>query len=284
MTSRSQIIERAKPLLGTIVALRVSGLAAARAHTAIDAGFDAVRRVQEAMSFHEGTSDVSRLNRDAHLGPVQVSAATYAVIAHTQALSALSEGAFDITVAPHLVTRGHLPCPAHAPDPDGAAIWSDIELLPENHIHFLRPLWIDLGGIAKGYAVDRAMEALAAHGALQACVNAGGDLRVAGPDSEHVRLAAEDCDDAVAAVFELKDGSLASSQCRMSGPHIDPRSRDREHRRFVSVAAPRCIDADALTKVVMMQGANCAPVLEAFGASAAIYDSAHGWRVIRGRA
>lgn len=288
MTSCSPItdpaIKRARPLLGTTVSLRVQGLTPSRAHTAIDAGFAAVRDVQDAMSFHDGDSEVSRLNRDACKAPVQVSDATYAVIAHAQAISALTEGAFDITVAPLLVARGHLPCPAHAPDPDGRAIWRDIELLPENHIRFRRPLWIDLGGIAKGYAVDRAMAVLRGYGPLQACVNAGGDLRVSGPGPECVRLAATDCDDEIVPIFELKDGSLASSESRMAGPHIDPRRRAREQRQFVTVAAPLCMDADALTKVVMARGACSARMLAAFGASAAIYDTIHGWREIRGHA
>lgn len=284
MTLSSPGIERVRPLLGTVVSLRVHGLAPMRAHAAIDAGFDAVQALHNAMSFHEGDSEVSRLNRDAYRMPVTVSDATYAVIAHAQAISALTEGAFDITVAPLLVARGLLPCPAHAPDPDGCAIWRDIELLPENRIRFRRPLWIDLGGIAKGYAVDRAMAVLRGYGPLQACVNAGGDLRVAGPEAERVRLAAEDCCDEIVPMFELKDGSLASSESRAAGPHIDPRRRAREHRQFVSVAAPLCMDADALTKVVMARGACSARMLAAFGARAAIHDTAHGWREVGGHA
>ena len=284
MMSSSRGIERVKPLLGTIVSLRVHGLAPMRAHAAIDAGFDAVAAIHGAMSFHAGDSDVSRLNRDAHRAPVTVSDATYAVIAHSLALSALTQGAFDITVAPMLVARGHLPCPAHAPAPDGCAIWRDIELLPDNRIRFRRPLWIDLGGIAKGYAVDQAMAALRAFAPLQACVNAGGDLRIAGPDPERVRLAAEDCSDEFVPVIDLQDGSLASSASADCGPHIDPRRRERAWRQFVSVAAPRCMDADALTKVVMARGACSARALAAFGASAVIHDTAHGWREIKGHA
>lgn len=277
-------IERVRPLLGTTVSLRVHGLAPMRAHAAIDAGFDAVAEVHAAMSFHDGDSEVSRLNRDAHKAPVSVSDATYAVIAHALAMSALTEGAFDITVAPILVARGHLPCPAHAPDPDGAAIWRDIELLPDNRIRFRRPLWIDLGGIAKGYAVDQAMAALKSHRPVQASVNAGGDLRIAGPDTERVRLAAEDCSDEIVPVIELKDGSLASSLGADRGPHIDPRRRDRVSRQFVSVAAPHCMDADALTKVVMARGTCSARALAAFGASAVVHDTTDGWREIKGHA
>lgn len=288
MTSFSPItdpgIERAKPLLGTTVAVRVHGLVPPRAQTAIDAAFDVVRAVHEAMSFHETDSEVSRLNREAHRGAVTVSEATHAVIGHALAISALTDGAFDITVAPALVARGHLPCPAHAPRPDGAAIWRDIELLADNRIRFRRPLWIDLGGIAKGYAVDCAMETLQRFAPLQACVNAGGDLRIAGPHTERVRLDADRGDDDTVPVIELAEGSLASSMGAPRGRHIDPRRRGATTRQFVSVVAPRCLDADALTKVVMARGARSARCLAAFEARAVVHDAAFGWREIEGHA
>jgi thiamine biosynthesis lipoprotein len=284
MPSRSQIIERAKPLLGTTVTIRVHGLAPARARDAIGAGFAAVAEVHAAMSFHETESDVSRLNRAAHLGPVAVGAGTYAVIARALAVSALTDGAFDITVAPLVVARGHLPRPAHAPEPDGAAIWHDVALLPETRIRFRRPLWVDLGGIAKGFAVDRAMEAVLSFAPKQVCVNAGGDLAIAGPETERVHLAAGLGEDADVAMMELSDGSLASSESTDRGAHIDPRRRTRGSRQFVSVAAPRCIDADALTKVVLARGACSAKALAAFGAHAVVHDTAFGWREIRGHA
>ena len=229
-------------------------------------------------------SDVSRLNREAHLGAVAVGAGTYAVIARALAVSALTDGAFDITVAPLVVARGHLPRPAHAPEPDGAATWRDVALLPDNRIRFRRPLWIDLGGIAKGFAVDRAMEAVLGFAPKQACVNAGGDLAIAGPETERVRLAPGLGDDAEVAMMELADGGLASSEVTDMGPHIDPRRRARGSRQFVSVAAPRCVDADALTKVVMARGACSAKALAAFGARAVVHDAAFGWREIRGHA
>ncbi len=264
------------------MSVRVHGLAPSLAHTAIDSAFAAVHGVQEAMSFHESDSEVSRLNRDAHRTPVAVSDATYTVIAHALAVSARTDGVFDITVAPLLVARGHLPCPAHAPAPDGAASWCDIELLPENRIRFRRPLWIDLGGIAKGYAVDRAMEAVLSFAPAQAAINAGGDLRLAGPRAEGVRLACEDaCADFIP-LIELKQGSLASSASTPQGPHINPHRRARERAQFVSVMAPRCVHADALTKVVMAGGACSARALAAFGARAVVHD-AEGWREIGGQ-
>lgn len=294
MPSSSPGIERAKPLLGTTVAVRVHGLAPQRAHAAIDAAFEAVGTVHAAMSFHEEESDVSRLNREAHRRPLRVRAETYAVIAHAMAMSAVTGGVFDITVAPALVARGHLPRPPCAPEPDGAAIWRDVELLAENRIRFRRPLWIDLGGIAKGYAVDRAMGALLRFAPVQACVNAGGDLRIAGPDVERVRLDAGLDGDETVPVMELADGSLASSagviagrRCGTppAGPHVDTRtSRAASPLQFVSVAAPHCMDADALTKVVMARGACSAKSLAAFSAHAVVHDAQFGWREIRGHA
>ena len=85
-------------------------------------------------------------------------------------------------------------------------------------------------------------------------------------------------------VIELEDGSLASSASLPGGAHIDPCGRAVKARQFVSVAAPRCIDADALTKIVMARGACGARVLAACGACAVVHDAAYGWREIRGHA
>ncbi len=283
MNSSSLGIERAKPLLGTTVSVRVHGLAPSLAHAAIDAAFAAVCGVHEAMSFHESDSEVSRLNRDAQRTPVAVSDGTYAVITHALTMSALTDGAFDITVAPLLVARGHLPRPLQAPEPDGNANWRDIELLAGCQIRFRRPLWIDLGGIAKGFAVDRAMEAIQAFRPMRACANAGGDLRIAGTGAERVRLDVRRGDDDSVAVIDLANGSLASSQSNRGGPHVDPNRRMRERSQFVSVTAPRCMHADALTKVVMAQGACSTRTLAAFGARAVVHD-AEGWHEIGGQA
>lgn len=209
---------------------------------------------------------------------------TYAVIGRALALSALSDSAFDITIASELVARGHLPHPPYAPEPDGAANWRDIELLPDNHVRFARALWIDLGGIAKGYAVDRAMTAIARFAPAQACVNAGGDLSIKGPDAERVMLCPRASYNACTPMIELRDGSLASSKAAPGGPHVLSRRCDVAAPQFVSVTAPHCIDADALTKVVLARREQSAPVLATLGASAVIHDADAGWRQIDGTA
>jgi hypothetical protein len=127
-------------------------------------------------------------------------------------------------------------------------------LSPTNTYGFAAPLWIDLGGIAKGYAVDRAMEKLRARGAVQACVNAGGDLSVHGPDSESVLLRTGQAPGDVVPVLEIENAAVASSgfstyRSLDPGPHIDGRSRrPTPAGRFVSVVADHCVVADALTK------------------------------------
>ena len=282
MPSPSQTVERAKPLLGTRVAVRVNGLSAEAAHKAIDAAFAEIATVHALMSFHETASDVSRLNRQAHLEPVLVDERTYEVLRRAQTVSAASDGIFDITVAPHLVSRTLLPQPEDASTPDGNADWRDIALLPGNRVFFGRPLWIDLGGIAKGYAVDRAAEILLAFAPSQIFVNAGGDLRVAGCEDERVALDTGHDDRNAVPVVVISNGSVASSNGRA---HIDTRNgAGCSARRFVSVMAPSCTDADALTKIVMARGADSAPSLSRFGAWAVLYEEDSGWQKIAGSA
>jgi thiamine biosynthesis lipoprotein len=273
--------------MGTTVKCRVQGLSPALAHAAIDDAFACVGSIHTRMSFHEETSDLSRLNREAHLAPVEVHPHTFEVLRLANEFAVASHGAFDVTVAPRLVDWEFLPSPADAARPCADASWRDIELLPEWQVRFRRPLWIDLGGIAKGYAVDRALERLIGHGATQAGVNAGGDLRVHGPASERVMLTPESFRDGVP-VIEIENGSIASSSGHPArrmrgnatlGPHVNgftqaPAGTDI----FVSVVASNCATADALTKAVLTQGRGSAPLLARYEAAAHLYSTSLGWQ------
>ena len=284
-------IERARLLLGTRVDIKVGGLPEIEAQQTIDAGFAAVEEIHGLMSFHEAASDVSALNRDASCAPVTINPHTYEVIRLALALASASEGVFDITVAAQLVGWGFLPRPGGAPDPSPQASWRDIELLDGNRIRFHRPLWIDLGGIAKGYAVDRAVDKVKSMGALQCAVNAGGDLRVSGPSSERVLLRTDAPGDTVP-VLEIENGSLASSSGRDQvrqyenkavGPHLHGAKRTAVGTHsFVSVVAEECVVADALTKVVLARGAEAESVMRMYGATGYMHDAGGGWRVIGG--
>jgi thiamine biosynthesis lipoprotein len=278
-------VERARPGLGTIVVVRASFEATEAARDAIEAAFAQVARVHRLMSFHEPTSDLSRLNRDAVAGDVQVDPATFVVLKFALEAAEASDGLFDPAVGAQAVAAGALPRPAGAPEPDAAASWRDVELDAAGcAVRFRRPLWLDLGGIAKGYAVDLALEALRAAGCAQASVNAGGDLRLAGPEAElvHLRCGRETPD--ALPVIELQDAAAASSGSAAdpafaAGVHLDGRSRAPVPAdRFATVIAPSCMAADALTKPVMAAGEASAGLLRRYGACAYLLDAAADWR------
>ncbi len=252
----------------------------AEALPAIERGFAAIAEIHRLMSFHEPTSDVSRLNRFAALEAVTVDPATFAVLETAQALARESDGVFDITVAADLVAWGFLPHPEDAPDTDPEASWRDIELNGDT-VRFRRTLWIDLGGIAKGYAVDCALAAMALPTHAQVSVNAGGDLRIAGANPERVQLRAPS-DGQHVPVIEIENASLASSSGRddqrlADGRTVGPHVNGNTHQAvgihgFVSVVAEDCMIADALTKVVLARGSGAAELLARHNATAYFND------------
>lgn len=276
------MIERARPLLGTIVAIRVGGLSAARAHAVIDAAFGRIAHIQARMSYHDGDSDVSRLNQARAGARLRVDPETYAVLKRAKAVARVSRGVFDPTVAADFVGAGRMSAPEGARPPDPLARWDDIILEGGGEVRLRRAAWIDLSGIAKGHAVDRAVAALSEGGAAQACVEAGGDLRILGSEQPvALRTGFPDRD---VAVVRIADGSLASS-----GGHADPRQAaggrhcDGVGRgaippgRFACVVARDCAVADALTKVVLALGPASMAVLDRFDAAAHLREPDGRW-------
>jgi thiamine biosynthesis lipoprotein len=159
-------------------------------------------------------------------------------------------------------------------------------------VRYARPLCVDLGGIAKGYAVDVAIAALRAHAVTSARVNAGGDLRVIGPEAEPVHVRTGGPNGVLMPLASVVDGAVATSafagaRRRVAGrwitPLIDPRpGLPVMSTRTVSVIAPTCMVADALTKVVALRGAAASPALARHDAAAIILSPAAGrWRCTR---
>jgi thiamine biosynthesis lipoprotein len=239
--------------------------------------------VQRLMSFHDDASDVARLNREAAKRPVRVAPWTYEVLRAARSLHDATGGAFDVTVAPRLQRWGYLPAAAGADEvEDLPADQTAIELRGRFRVRFRRPLRIDLGGIAKGFAVDRAIGALQAAGASAGIVNAGGDLRVFGgaPSPIHVRDPRQP--GRALPLLALENAALATSATyfarrrwrrRWVSPLVDPR-RGRAVLRAasVSVRADTCMEADALTKVVLLLGRQSAEILRERGATAFVLD------------
>lgn len=252
------MIRRARPLLGTLVDIQATG-----GHTAdaIEAAFSAIEEVHRLMSFHEPESDVSRINRGDTSMPIAISPQTYKVLRFAQQISALSDGAFDITVAGKLVDAGFLPRPAQAEKIEADANYCDLMLLPSSQVLLKKRIWIDLGGIAKGYAVDCAIAALQAHGVESALVNAGGDLRFFG-QAQSIKIRHPNQPTAFVPLGVLENCAVATSAGYFSNSHridsqidplVDPTSQACiRWDQSVSVIAPSCMMADALTKVVRL--------------------------------
>lgn len=269
-------MRRARPWLGTLVGIEVSGLSPAQLARAVDRAFAAVARVHQAMSFHEPGSELSRLNRAAHAGPVPIGGHLRRVLRAACRMSALTDGRFDVTVAPALVRWGYLP-----PVPDGVAAtgtWRDIAFCADGTVRFARPLLIDLGGIAKGYAVDLAIASLRRSGVPQACVNAGGDLRFYGRESRRIGVRDPADPGQVRLLPPLLQGAVATSCVadtrRRHGrgwrsPLVDPRrGRAWADAGSVTVVARSCLYADALTKPVAIDPGACESVLRRLQAQA----------------
>jgi thiamine biosynthesis lipoprotein len=258
--------------MGTLVHVSAMGPDALAAQHAVEAALVHVERVERLMSFHDPDSELSRLNRDAARAPQTVHPWTWAVLRRALRIAKVSNGLFDITVAPLLVREGLLPGAADALLQCGN--WRHIVLMPDCAVSFARPMLLDLGGIAKGYAVDRAIHELKRRGCSQGAVNAGGDLRRFGPVAQPIHLRRRD---GFLHVADLRYGAIATSVPHAAddaerlaqplGSIFDPRSRRAwDGNGAVMVAAPSCMIADALTKVAALAGPDCEPLLARFGA------------------
>lgn len=235
-------LTRCRPLLGTFVEVT------ADSESAVLAAFEAIEGVHNLMSAHEPDSDVSRINRFAHLREVEVHAWTASVLDRARHWSRQSEGAFDVVAAgAAAIASGYLPRHPDQPQPQSRS-WSHLQVT-EHAVRFSAPGCIDLGGIAKGFAVDRAIEAMKAAGAQFGLVNAGGDIAGFGPQPWPVQVVQPATRLGLANVA-VANGAIATSSLQPDGSDAHLLRRSIE---FVSatVCAPNATDADALAKIVL---------------------------------
>lgn len=268
------MIRRAQPWLGTIV-----DITADCDQAGLNAAFARIAQVQRLMSFHDPASDIARFNRAAAGTRLELHADTTAVLQLAEQLRLETDGIFNIACAPRLVKAGLLPAPAA-----DAVLYQPAQALmqwtTDGCLVKLASGWIDVGGIAKGYAVDLAVEALQQAGARAGCVNAGGDLRVFGQRDWPVSLRHPQQPQRLLPAVQLRDEAMATSATYFSRREQHGRSYSalidgRDGRSIlgsssISVRAPRCVLADALTKVVMASADPHDPALQRWQASALI--------------
>ena len=272
---------RARPLLGTFVEIAASGVAGDELQAAVDAAFAAVAQVHRLMSFHDPQSDVSRLNHWAYGRTMPVHAWTYQVLQTAIEIHHQSTGLFDVAVAPLLQKRGLLPRRAHDGDSivDPIAASDAIELLADGCVRYLDPrVSVDLGGIAKGFAVDRALQVLRERGLPRGLVNAGGDLAAFGAEPEFALVRHPINAGQMLCRTEISNAALASSgrvfdwsrsaaaeNCAVFDPNTEsPVGRTAG----ATVRASCCMIADALTKVVMIAREEAMNLLKRYRANA----------------
>lgn len=185
-----RLIRRTAPVMGTVAELAVVHRNPRYAHGAIDAALDALRWVDRTMTRLRGDSDVGRANRLAARQPVVVSQPTADVLAEALRWAAASDGAFDPCLA-NAVMLWDVEQRQTPPPEVSVRRYANRQLYRKLEVGCRTSgapvvvfreadLAIDLGGIAKGYGVDRAVDALRQWGIRNALVNVGGDLYALG--------------------------------------------------------------------------------------------------------
>jgi len=266
---RSALVRRTLPVMGTIAEFAVVAEERRAGHLAIDAAFAELEAVDRAMSRFRADSDVGRLNAAAPGTAVVVGADTAVVLAEALRWAEATEGRFDPCVG-RLVElwdvnrRTAPPAPLELRRFAGRRLYRALDVDRWRGQAVARAtdaeVGVDLGGIAKGHAVDRAVAVLRARGIRHALVNVGGDLRALGtsPEGDPWRIGVRSASDPsrLSGTLDVQDAAVATSgdyeQRFVYHGHtyhhlLDPRTAApvASSRHSVTVLAPSCRDADA---------------------------------------
>lgn len=262
--------------MDTLVELRFFGPDGASASELSSRVFEEIDELEALFSRTETGSIVSSINDNAGHRPVPAGPSVYAVLEKALEYARLSEGAFDPTVGPLLDAWGFLnkepavPAPAELKSALRLVDYRFIELDPEEKEIFLtrRGMVLDLGGIAKGYIVDRALALLQAEDVEHAYINAGGDIGLIGtrPDGEPWRIGIRHPrrEGELLAVLSLSGGAVVTSgdyeraftEGDVRYHHIlDPRTgMPAAALASVTITAESVLEADALATAIFVLG------------------------------
>ena len=276
---------RCQPALGTFVEIEAchSEEALASEHDsalsfAIDQAFAAIQTVQSCMSVFDLNSDLSQINAGKfHNQSGAIHPWLWEVLQLAKEIHALSPD-FDPSATIYLMHHGMRP-PIDKLLKTVPGSLDDVILLDDHRVVTKKPVYIDLGGIGKGAAVDRAIDALQTHGLASGSVNAGGDLRVFGAKAQSIHLRHPSSPQTTFYAGKLQDGALATSgdyfvsqggdAQQKKGHLISPKHKlPIQTKKSFSVIAPICAVADALTKVYAISGDAQHPAVLHFSAQA----------------
>ncbi|MBW7843548.1 MAG: FAD:protein FMN transferase [Ignavibacterium sp.] len=178
-------IKRTQILLGTVVEIQVRDADDKKAEDAISKAFAEMKRIEDLFTTFDNKSPVSRINNSADT-IINVESEIYNLIVLCDSITKLSNGCFDVSLNNIIRVWGFDSDNRHIPEAsviDSAlklSGWKDVKLFGENKIFKQRKVELNFGAIAKGYAVDKAINILRKSGIKQALVNAGGEVSVIG--------------------------------------------------------------------------------------------------------
>lgn len=292
-------LSRCKPLLGTFVDISLFGDVSDNALISFsNTVFQEIERIQQMMSFHDPKSELSLLNAAMLLTtntPIEISADLYFVLSLALELNTCSDGYYDIAIAPNLVSNTVLPdhlsiTPMFKKNTLSESFFGTSKniILYETHSNLVtkskkyitntKPICIDLGGIAKGYAVDCAIEKIPL--TIQYIINAGGDLSMSHWQKKHIALKYGKRTSAIKKVMMLNKSAASSGLYHQEGSShiVNPNklnawNQPSKHtfKGVVTVFAKSTMLADALTKlVILMPNQKVMTVLKHFQAKAII--------------
>lgn len=265
-----------RPVMGTFAQVTVVAKDTAAARLCIDRAFAAVDHVDQTMSDYSEDSELTRLNKTAFDHEVKVSPELFAVLCAAKHYSQISGGAFDVTVGPEvqlwrtMAQTGIPPTPQQIEQARAKVGYDKLILNPETQtVQFEQEgMRLDLGGIAKGYAIDLAAEAIMQHGALGGMVDIGGDIRCFGLDpsggSEWIIGLQNPRKETIISKLKLVDYAVATSgdyrryaetKGKKQSHILNPATAaSADELISVSILAPTAIEADALATAVSVMG------------------------------
>lgn len=271
---------RAESIMGTNVIISILDSEANKTTImrAVDEAFKEVRRIDKLMSNYKENSEVNKINRLKAGEEIEVSAETMEVLTRSQEISRISNGAFDITVLPLMEMWGFygdsdregMPTDNETKETLRHVGYAKITLGKDNRVIKSEDgVKIDLGGIAKGYAIDKAAQRLKSYGIKSAMIEAGGDFLCLGrkPDRVDWKMAIQHPRDKnkVLAVLEVADCAVATSgdyenydiiNGKRYSHIVDPRTGfpKGDIPASVTVAAKDAATADGLATAVFVLG------------------------------
>jgi len=268
-------LDRHEAIMGTNIDVELWHEDAAKGNAAIDAVMSEMRRIDALMSHYKPESQLSRINQRAFREPVTVDPELFDLIELALHFSQLTDGAFDITYASvgYLYDyRKHVkPTEGQIENALPGVNFHNLKLDSKTHsVRFSHEgMRIDLGGIAKGYAVDRGIGLLQARGVQHAVVTAGGDTRIIGDRFGRpwiVGIRHPDDKSGVVTRIPLVDTAMSTSgdyeryfdEKGVRYHHIiDPKTGHSASKvRSATILGPTAVQTDGLSKTAFVLGAD----------------------------